>query len=307
MYGHKNAYGVCSNKKTTKKGINEFLEGFLKDENMRIRDYEIEFSSSKDKTIMKKQEFLKYPKFEKKLGDFNLTSESGSVNCGEIIGVLGPNAIGKTTFIKLLAGSLKPDNKIDSKDLNFKISYKPQYIDLDEDKTVRELFRSKDVNQDIFNSELQRQLNLEELFDQKIKELSGGELQKVAIAHCLAKKADIYLIDEPTAFLDVELRLIISNSIKNIINKSGKCAFIVDHDLLFLDSISDRMLLFEGKEGIIGTASKIKDIQSSFNSFLKTQEITFRQDQQTKRPRANKENSQKDQEQKKENKYYYTL
>jgi ATP-binding cassette, sub-family E, member 1 len=305
MYGSKNAYGACSNKKSTKKGINEFLEGFLKEENMRIRDYEISFASSKDKTIINKQEFIKFPNFEKKLGNFKLESNNGTVNCGEIIGIIGPNAIGKTTFIKLLSGELKPDNNINKS--NYKISYKPQYIDLDDQKTVRDLFREKEINTELFESELRGPLNINDIIDQKIKELSGGELQKIAITYCLSKNADIYLIDEPSAFLDVELRLVISNTIKNIINKTGKCAFIVDHDLLFLDAISDRMLLFEGEEGVYGKANKITDVNSCFNKFLKTQDITFRQDQQTKRPRANKEGSQKDQEQKKENKYYYTL
>ena len=305
MFGSKNAYGACSNKKTTKKGINEFLDGFLKEENIRIREYELSFASSKDKTEVKKQEFISYPSFKKELGSFKLESDSGNVSCGEIIGIIGPNAIGKTTFIKLLSGNLKPDNTI--KELNYKISYKPQYIDLDENKTVRELFHSKEINVEMFESELKGQLNLEDVFEQKVKDLSGGELQKVAIAHCLAKNADIYLIDEPSAFLDIELRLIISNTIKNIINKTGKCAFIVDHDIMLLDAISDKMLLFEGEEGVFGKASKITNVEECFNKFLKTQDITFRQDPQTKRPRANKENSQKDQEQKKNNKYYYTL
>lgn len=306
MYGTKNAYGACSSRKTTKKGINAFLEGFLKEENLRIRNYEINFVNSVDKSNTGKQELLKYPKLTKKLGDFELVVEEGKINCGEIIGILGPNAIGKTTFIKLLAGNIKADNnnKI-TKDI--KISYKPQYIDFKEEITIRELFSSKDIDLDIFNSEFKKQLDLEKIFDQKIKEISGGELQKVAIAYFLSKDADIYLIDEPSAFLDVELRLVVSNAIKNIINKKGKSAFIVDHDLLFLDYISDKILLFEGTPSINGRVNKIVNIEKAFNKFLKTQNITFRQDPQTKRPRANKENSQKDKEQKKNNKYYYTI
>jgi ATP-binding cassette, sub-family E, member 1 len=304
FFGQKQAYGISSNKKTTKKGINEFLDGFLKEENIRIRTYAITFGSTQEKDITKRLLFFEYPAFTKKLGSFKLEANSAKINKGEVIGILGPNAIGKTTFIKVLAGLEKSEEN--NVDLKMKISYKPQYIDYDSEITVRELFTEKEIDQDIFSSELKRQFDLESIFNQKIGELSGGELQKVAIAHCLSKTADIYLIDEPSAFLDVELRLIVSTAIKNVITKTEKCAFVVDHDLLLLDYISDRMLLFDGIAGENGYAKDITGIQEAFNNFLKTEDMTFRQDPETKRPRANKPGSQKDQEQKKENKYYYT-
>lgn len=304
FFGQKQAYGISSNKKTTKKGINEFLDGFLKEENIRIRTNAITFVSTQDKSITKRLLFFEYPSFTKKLGNFKLEATGARVNKGEVIGILGANAIGKTTFIKTLAGLEKSEeNNID---LNLKISYKPQYIDLDQEMIVRDLFSGKEIDQEIFAMELKRQFDLESLFNQKIGELSGGELQKVAIAYCLSKNADIYLIDEPSAFLDVELRLVVSTAIKNIITKTEKCAFVVDHDLLLLDYISDRMLLFDGVAGEKGFVKGITDIQDAFNSFLKNENMTFRQDPETKRPRANKPGSQKDQEQKKENKYYFT-
>jgi ATP-binding cassette subfamily E protein 1 len=306
MFGRKNAYGQSSNKKTTKKGINEFLEGFLKEENIRIRDYKIEFSSAKYATEKRIETTLaKYPSFKKTLGEFNLEVEEGEIKKGEIIGVLGQNAIGKTTFIKILAGEIKADDK--ELDIKLKVSYKPQYIDLNEDITVQELFLKKEINQDIFNSEIRRQLDIDSIIDQEINQLSGGELQKVAIAYTLSKNADIYLIDEPSAFLDVEQRLIVSNVIKSVILKTEKSALVVDHDLLFVDYISDRVLLFQGEASVKGFANKIDKIEASFNKFLKEQNMTFRQDPDTKRPRANKPDSQKDKEQRKENSYYYTI
>jgi len=306
MFGRKNAYGQSSNKKTTKKGINEFLEGFLKEENIRIRDYKIEFSSAKYATEKRIETTLaKYPSFKKTLGEFNLEVEEGEIKKGEIIGVLGQNAIGKTTFIKILAGEIKADDK--ELDIKLKVSYKPQYIDLNEDITVQELFLKKEINQDIFNSEIRRQLDIDSIIDQEINQLSGGELQKVAIAYTLSKNADIYLIDEPSAFLDVEQRLIVSNVIKSVILKTEKSALVVDHDLLFVDYISDRVLLFQGEASVKGFANKIDKIEASFNKFLKEQNMTFRQDPDTKRPRANKPDSQKDKEQRKDNSYYYTI
>jgi len=305
FFGQKHAYGISSNKKTTKKGINEFLDGFLKEENIRIRTHNIVFSNLQDKTNTKNQEFFKYPEFTKTLGNFKLIAKEGNVKKGEVIGIIGPNAIGKTTFIKIIAGIEKAEDK--EVDMKLKISYKSQYIELEQEQTVRELFLKKEIDQEIFSLDLKRQFELEQLYDQKISELSGGELQKVAIAYCLAKTADIYLIDEPSAFLDVELRLVVSTAIKNIITKTEKCAFVVDHDLLLLDYISDRVLLFAGTPGKEGNAENILDIQDAFNKFLKKEDLTFRQDSDTKRPRANKPNSQKDKEQKKENKYYYTM
>lgn len=305
FFGQKQAYGLCSNKKTTKKGINEFLDGFLKEENIRIREHNIVFNHSLEKIITRTQEYFKYPDFEKTLGSFKLNVKEGCVNKGEVIGILGQNAIGKTTFIKIISGLEKAER--DNLDLNLKISYKPQYIDLDPEKTVRELFTGKEIDQETYALDLKKQLELETLYDQKIAELSGGELQKVAIAYCLSKEADVYLIDEPSAFLDVELRLVVSNAIKNITNRLEKCAFVVDHDLLLLDYISDRVLLFTGKAGKEGKAEEILSTQEAFNKFLKEEDLTFRQDPDTKRPRANKPNSQKDKEQKQENKYYYAL
>ncbi|MCK9292912.1 MAG: ribosome biogenesis/translation initiation ATPase RLI [archaeon] len=305
MFGTKNAYGLSSNKKTTKKGINEFLEGFLKEENIRIRNHRLEFSGIKATQNKTSNNLVQYPKFEKTLGEFKLKVDSGKINKAEIIGILGPNATGKTTFIKVLAGEIKADNKeIDTK---LKISYKPQYIDIDKDLLVSDLFTEKGIDVDLFNSEIRNQLDLEKIIFQKIEELSGGELQKVAVAYCLSKEADLYLLDEPSAFLDIEQRVIIANVIKSVINKKEKSALIVDHDLLFIDYISDRVLLFEGKPSVNGHAQDITTIAQAYNKFLKEQDITFRQDPDTKRPRANKHGSQKDQEQKKENKYYFTI
>jgi ATP-binding cassette subfamily E protein 1 len=305
MFGKKNAYGQSSNKKTTKKGINEFIDGFLKEENIRIRDYKIEFSSAKFDNNNKIIKLINYPNFEKTLGSFKLNVEEGTIYKGEIIGILGQNAIGKTTFIKILAGEIKPDNM--DINLKLKIAYKPQYINLPEDSTVNEIFKQKDINQEIFNSELRRQLDIDSIIDQTISSLSGGELQKVAIAQTLSKDVDIYLIDEPSAFLDIEQRLIVSNVIKSVISKTERSALVVDHDLLLIDYISDRILLFEGEASKKGIANKIDKIEVSFNKFLKEQNITFRQDPDTKRPRANKLDSQKDKEQRKDNKYYYSV
>lgn len=303
MFGKKNAYGMTSNKKTTRKGINEFLEGFLKEENIKIRDKKIDFYSTKFEELKKQeQETIAYPQLKKKLGNFILEVNQGKLYKSEIVGVLGPNAIGKTTFIKMLAGELKPDNlELEKK---IKVSYKPQYIDLENEKSVQELFKEKDINQEIYNTEIKRQLDIESISQQKLNQLSGGELQKVAVAYALSKDADVYLIDEPSAFLDVEQRLVVSNVIRNVIVKTEKSALVIDHDLLLVEYLSDRVLLFSGEPSKKGIANKIENVKQAFNKFLKEQDMTFRKDPDTKRPRANKLDSQKDREQRKAEMYY---
>ena len=149
-------------------------------------------------------------------------------------------------------------------------------------------------------------LNIQPLLYKKLNELSGGELQRVSIALCLGQDADLYLLDEPSAYLDVEQRLIISKIIKDLMDIKGKTALIVDHDVLFLDYLSNRLLVFEGEPAVKGEAKGPFDMEDGMNVFLKDLDMTFRRDPETNRPRANKQNSLKDREQKKAGKYYYS-
>jgi ATP-binding cassette subfamily E protein 1 len=125
------------------------------------------------------------------------------------------------------------------------------------------------------------------------------------IAATLGKQFDILLLDEPTAFLDVEQRLRASKLIREIVESKEAAAFVVDHDLQILDSISDRLMLFEGERGVKGHAWAPSHPKDCMNAFLKKIGITFRRDPQTGRARANKPNSQKDSEQKGKDQYFY--
>lgn len=68
--------------------------------------------------------------------------------------------------------------------------------------------------------------------DRKISALSGGELQRVAIAACLGKTAQVYLLDEPSAFLDIEERLNVAKALRHIIDSRQAFAFVVEHDIV---------------------------------------------------------------------------
>ena len=145
----------------------------------------------------------------------------------------------------------------------------------------------------------------EEVFDRKLDELSGGELQRVSIALCLSKKADMYLLDEPSAYLDVEQRLHVARMIKDIMEKRGSSALVVDHDILFIDYLSNNLLVFQGDPAVNGMVNGTFSMEEGMNLFLKELNISLRRDKESSRPRINKLDSVMDREQKRKNKLYY--
>ncbi|MBN1377538.1 ribosome biogenesis/translation initiation ATPase RLI [Candidatus Woesearchaeota archaeon] len=304
MYGKESVYGVASGVKSTKEGINTYLEGYLKEENIRFRDSKIEFFARAPEEKQKSSFLTQWKKFTKKFGKdkFELNAEDGEICRNEIIGILGENAIGKTTFVKVLAGEMKADDRQEELK-GIKVAYKPQYISLSSEKFVAEVLKKALAD---YKAQLIRPLNLDILMKKRLDELSGGELQRVAIAYCLSQNVDMFLIDEPSAYLDVEQRLAVSKVIRNLIEEKGKSALVVDHDLLFIDYLSHRLMIFEGEPAKKGSANKPMAMEEGMNNFLKDLGITFRRDEHTHRPRANKENSVKDREQKKTGNLYYT-
>ncbi len=299
MYGHESVYGVVSGVKTTKNGINVYLSGFLKEENMRFRDQPIKFNPPIVAPQTRENTLTEWTPIDYTQGRFHLTAESGEINKGDVVGILGQNGIGKTTFVKILAGVLK--TKEDNA-LKLKVAYKPQYLEGGEELVMAALARAIQK----YEIQLIRPLNLKDLFMRKLNELSGGELQRVAIAHCLSQDADLMLMDEPSAYLDVEQRLMVSKVIKEMMFTTGKSAIIVDHDLLFIDYLSDKLIVFDGVPALSGHVTGPYTMKQGMNTFLSGIDITFRRDEENYRPRVNKEDSQKDKEQKSTGNLYYT-
>jgi ATP-binding cassette subfamily E protein 1 len=128
----------------------------------------------------------------------------------------------------------------------------------------------------------------------------------VAIAECLSRDADIYLLDEPSAYLDVEERLAVARSIRRITKMRGVTAFVVEHDIVTQDFIADKLMVFTGEAGVRGHAGDPVNLEDGMNGFLKIMEVTFRRDPDTKRPRVNKPDSRLDREQKQSGRYYYS-
>ncbi len=302
VYGQPSVYGIVSHAHPTRGGINDYLEGFLADENMRFRDEPIRFHVRPPrKNNFTPDSKLEWPEITKDVEKFKLHVDGGDVTAGEIIGIVGPNGIGKTTFIKELVEYYGKS----SQNL-LEVSYKPQYISTNFEGTVDQLLNAiaKDRST-LFTEEVLKNLTINKLLDREIKSLSGGELQRVAIAACLGKSAQIYLLDEPSAFLDIEERLTMARALRHIIDSRQAFAFVVEHDILAQDFLADRIMVFNGIPGRNGVGSKPQAMRDAMNNFLSDMEITFRRDPETKRPRINKPGSKLDKEQKDSGEYYY--
>jgi ATP-binding cassette, sub-family E, member 1 len=311
LYGEPGIYGIVSHTHGVRVGVNIYLDGFVPDENMRFRDQPIRFHIKPPRDFAPAENWqLEWPEMTKRLKQFELTVSAGSAGIGEVVGILGPNGIGKTTFVKLLAGMEKPDNGVELAWKGLTISYKPQYISAKYEGTVEALFRSvsgSSYETETFSNQYIKPLGLTKLLDRKIEELSGGELQRVAIIACLAKDAQVYLLDEPSAYLDVEERLATAKAIRHTVEGKQAFAFVVEHDIVSQDFIADRLMIFDGKPGLSGHASKPTPLREGMNSFLTQMDMTFRRDPTSGRPRVNKLGSKLDREQKEIGEYYYTL
>ncbi len=286
VYGKETEYGIFSGLKSSKSGINSYLSGMLKEENIQFRSKAINFGDVQAFTKQQESELTNWSKETVTFGKFKLNTNEGSIKNNEIVGIVGENGIGKTCFVKLIAKK------------KLKISYKPQYLDGSEE-LVRRVLKNA-----IKDTTIMKHLELEHLLDKQLNNLSGGELQRVMIAKTLAEDADLVLMDEPSAYLDIEQRLAVSKLIDEHCGITEKAAIIVDHDLLFLDHISDNLLVFEGVPADEGNVTGPFPLKEGMNTFLEELNISFRRDEETKRPRANKPDSQMDRKQKQSGNLY---
>ncbi|XP_013584399.1 ABC transporter E family member 1 isoform X2 [Brassica napus] len=312
LYGKPTAYGVVTLPFSVREGINVFLAGFIPTENLRFRDESLTFKVSETPQEsdgeVKSYARYKYPNMSKTLGSFKLEVMEGDFTDSQIVVMLGENGTGKTTFIRMLAGALKPDEGVEEDMPVFNVSYKPQTYDAQRECSVRQLLheRIRDAYMHPqFVSDVMKPLQIEQLLDQAICTLSGGESQRVGITLCLGKPADIYLIDEPSAYLDSEQRITASKVIKRFILHAKKTAFIVEHDFIMATYLADRVIVYEGQPSIKCMAHSPQSLLSGMNLFLSHLNITFRRDPTNFRPRINKLESTKDREQKSAGSYYY--
>jgi ATP-binding cassette subfamily E protein 1 len=307
VYGQTATYGIISEQRTSNKAINSFLEGYLREENVRIRNYSIDFHEKSDRRVSTGIEIASWTDMEKTLGDFKLKINGGLIRTGEVIGVLGKNALGKSSFAKMLAGVTEPDSGSLSKTL--RISYKPQYISTDFDGTVFSLLAQalqERMQSGLIKNEIIQPLEIEALYDQNVQDLSGGELQRVSIALTLSMDSDLYILDEPSAHLDSAYRMSAARIIKRVMENNKKSAFVIDHDVYFIDLISDALIVFGGTPGKEGESHGPLSMREGMNLFLKDAGVSFRRDALTRRPRINKSDSRLDKTQRESGNYYYS-
>ena len=307
IYGERSAYGIFTPPRSTRTAINAYLDGFLPEENVRIRDKPIQFLRGRNRGEEVGTPILKWGDIEKTLGDFSLTTGKGEVKSAEVVGVVGPNATGKTTLVKIIAGEIDPDEGWCTMDA--KVSYKPQHVRADFDGTVQEWLDTEiggKWRSGEFHTQVTRALQVDKMVDLHATKLSGGELQAVSIAICLGKEADLYLFDEPSAHLDANARMEAAKAIRRTMESNEKAAMVIDHDTYFLDIVSDSVLVFQGEGGDHGKAIGPLSLRKGMNLFLSDADVTFRRDIESHRPRINKPSSRKDREQKSSGEYFYS-
>jgi ATP-binding cassette subfamily E protein 1 len=305
LYGESAAFGVVSHPMATRTAINTYLGGYLRDENVRFRPDPIVFTAHPPRAIQSKLNLVTFDTMEMRYPSFHLKVEGGDLHKGETVGIVGPNATGKTTFVELLAGVEKPTSGMPPPGV--KVSYKPQYLKAAGEANLKEradaLAKGEDFDSAFFQNELVQSLSLAQIMEVPLARLSGGELQRVAIALTLAREATLYLLDEPSAYLDVDERMNASKVIRRAVEKRGATALVVDHDVYFLDLLADRMMVFHGKGEGIGEGPY--PMREGMNRLLKEVGVTFRRDEETLRPRVNKGGSVLDREQRARGEYYY--
>ena len=333
LYGTPSAYGVVTLPFSVREGINVFLAGFIPTENLRFRDEELNFKMSTNSAELydsDRTSMYQYPSMTKTMRQggkdgnpeqvFILHVENGQFTDSEILVMLGENGTGKTTFIRMLAGLLKSDEQSEAEKAGdtelalelgvpqLNVSYKPQKITPKFMGTVRQLLHKKIRDAYIhpqFVSDVMKPMSMEAIIDNSVQNLSGGELQRVAIVLSLGTPADIYLIDEPSAYLDSEQRIAAAKVIKRYILHSKKTAFVVEHDFIMATYLADRVIVYDGTPGVETTARSPQALVAGMNTFLRSLSITFRRDPSNYRPRINKGDSIKDREQKSNGNFFF--
>ena len=303
-YGKPAVFGIITRPKGVRVGINQYLDGYLAEENVRFRDTQVVFEKRAHEKGSDREDLFVIPPMSRQYDTFRLEVTGGTVRAGEVLGIVGANGMGKSTFAKLLAGAETPTTG--TIETSLRISYKPQYIKADTSDSVEMYLRrcTSRFDSSLYQHEIIDALTLAPILPSPVDSLSGGELQRVAIAGCLSRDADLYILDEPSAHLDVEQRVRVTRMIKHHAEGREVGIMVIDHDIYLIDMISERILVFEGEPGVTGTAAGPFRMREGMNRFLEALDVTFRRDQ-SGRPRINKPGSFLDREQKGLGEFYY--
>jgi ATP-binding cassette ChvD family protein len=172
---------------------------------------------------------------------------------GGIVGVIGPNGAGKTTMFKMIIGKEKPDAGSIKIGETVKLGYVDQDRSLDGNKTVYEIISEGQDTVKLGKTEVNARgycarFNFAGTDQQKkVKDLSGGERNRVHLARMLKEGANLIILDEPTNDLDVNTLRALEEGLENF----AGCAVISSHDRWFLDRIATHILAFEGDSKVV--------------------------------------------------------
>lgn len=315
LWGSAGAYGAVTMPFGAKEAINHFIAGFIPTENLRIREEPLTFrvATQAGGEVTERLHVCEYPGTTTTLASspdgedaFRLQVSPSAFSTSEIIVMLGENGMGKTTFIKMLAGQLHAEGGMLAEHLS--ISWKPQMLVPKFEGTVKDLLLRKIGTSYLhpqFQSEVVKPLRIEDIAELQVKTLSGGQMQRVALVLALGKPADVYLLDEPSAYLDVEQRIAACRVIRRFILNHQKTAFVVEHDFIMATYLADRVIVFEGQSGVSCHASPVMSLEEGMNQFLAQLGITVSRDAKTGRPRINKVGGARDREQKQSGNYFF--
>jgi len=341
LFGKSSTFGIVSDIHKTREGLNVYLDGFIPSENMRFRDEAINFKLRNPfDRIIENRGVHNYQAMTKTYGNLKINIKSDSYADSEITILCGSNGSGKTTFLKLLAGIEKPDgaeneNIVNDVNISFKrqrlkinriektsdgitISAKHNELKINPSNknnvmTVEEYLTHK-ISQVLYHNvefiqEVLSPLKINDIKNNNVNKLSGGELQRVCLAECLGNtSAQIYLIDEPSAFLDVEQRILISKMLRKYMYMHKKTAFIVEHDIMMCSYLADKMIVFQQNSSydeLVKNTSYVTTVTNSLSAekgmdlFLRQMDVSLRYDVDSGRPRINKTGSNKDKNAKK--------
>lgn len=229
-----------------------------------------------------KKKFTRQDKNKKKTSFFAVNGVSFNADKGEIIGILGPNGAGKTTMLRMLAGIMeqsegtieidKQNYKKNSIDIKRKIAFLSGNTKLYSRLSAHELIQMcgklygmniADINKK--ETEILKLLNLEEIKNAKIGNLSTGQTQRVGLARCLVHNPQYYILDEATTGLDIISSQIILDFIKEE-KKKGKTILYSTHYMEEAENICDKVLMInKGKVIETGTPEEIKEKTNTTN------------------------------------------
>jgi len=229
-----------------------------------------------------KKQFTRKDKNKKTTTFYAVNGVSFTADKGEIVGILGPNGAGKTTMLRMLAGIMEPTEgkiKVDSQnykenslDIKRKIAFLSGNTKLYNRLTPHELIQMcgklYGMNKDEINKrekEILKLLNLEELQNARIGNLSTGQTQRVGLARCLIHDPQYYILDEATTGLDIISSQIILDFIKDE-KKRGKTILYSTHYMEEAENICDKVLMVnKGRVIEKGTPEEIKSKSNTTN------------------------------------------